>query len=142
MPTDRPIKQSAVLAYRKGKHGLKVMLVTSLYTGRWVLPKGHLKNGLSAHESAKLEAFEEAGIEGNVDRRSVGAYEYVKTEQKGAGRRKVEVFPMAVSCVRDEWPEKDQRRRKWMAIDDAAAAVDEKQLKELITQFRKDTNSC
>ena len=93
------MKQSAVIAYRRQKQGLKIVLVTSLETYRWVLPKGNIDAGLSARESAAVEAFEEAGVEGDVSEASAGTYEYVKTEEKGGGRRRVEVFPMSVSRV-------------------------------------------
>ena len=137
MPNRKPIKQCAVLAYRQRKQGLQFALVTSLETRRWVLPKGNVENGLSARDSASLEAFEEAGIEGAVARRSIGSYEYEKSELKGGGRCRVSVFPMAVSRVRRNWPEKVLRRRKWMTVEDAVSAVDEKKLKKLIAQFGK-----
>ena len=78
-------QQSAVIAYRRQKQEMKIVLVTSLETFRWVLPKGNIETGLSPRESAAREAYEEAGVEGEVARRSVGTYEYVKTELKGGG---------------------------------------------------------
>lgn len=137
MPNRKPIKQCAVLAYRQRKQGLQVVLVTSLEMHRWVLPKGNIEAGLSARDSASLEAYEEAGVQGAVASRSIGSYEYKKTEIKGGGLCQVTVFPMAVSRVRRDWPEKSMRRRKWMAVEDAKSAVDEKKLKKLITQFAK-----
>lgn len=137
MPDRTPIKQCAVLAYRRHKQGLQLVLVTSLETRRWVLPKGHYENGLSARASARLEAFEEAGVVGAVARRRIGTYDYEKIELKGGGLRRVSVFPMAVSGIKNNWPEKDRRRRKWMSPEDAIKAVDEKKLKKLIAQFAK-----
>ena len=40
-------------------------------------------------------------------------------------------------CLLADWPEKRLRARKWMRLEDAAAAVDEEQLKKLIMGFRK-----
>lgn len=130
-------KQCAVLAYRRGKKDLKVVLVTSLETRRWVLPKGNLVVGLSARASAALEALEEAGVEGEVGKRSIGCYDYVKSELKGGGLCRVQVFPMEVMRIKRKWPEKDLRRRKWMTLEEAAAAVNETGLKKLITRFGK-----
>lgn len=130
-------KQCAVLAYRKGKRGLKIALVTSLETHRWVLPKGNLVDGLSARESAALEAFEEAGLEGELAKRSIGTYDYRKTELKGGGLCRVWVYPMAVTRAKRHWPEKAQRKRRWMDVKAAAAAVDEPELKTLIARFGK-----
>lgn len=134
------MEQSAVIAYRRTKQELKVVLVTSLETSRWVLPKGNIEAGLKAHESAAQEAYEEAGVEGHVARRSIGTYDYVKTEEKGGGRRRVKVYPMSVSRVRRNWPEKPLRRRKWMTIDAAVSAVNEKKLKKILSRFGRDMN--
>ena len=132
-------QQCAVLAYRRSKKGLKVVLVTSLDTGRWVLPKGNLVEGLSVRASAALEALEEAGVEGEVSKHSLGSYDYEKTELKGGALCRVEVFAMEVSRVKRSWPEKDRRRRKWMTLADAAKAVNEPGLKKLIARFEKDS---
>ncbi|WP_299397802.1 NUDIX hydrolase [Pelagibius sp.] len=130
-------KQCAVLAYRLSKRGPKIALVTSLETRRWVLPKGNLVNGLSARESAALEAFEEAGLEGTMAKRSCGSYDYEKTELKGGALCRVSVYPMAVTRVKRNWPEKALRQRKWMSIEKAVAAVGEAELKTLIARFGK-----
>ncbi len=135
MPQQLPIKQCAVLAYRQNKNGLQIVLVTSLETRRWVLPKGHQEPGKSARFSASLEAYEEAGVVGAVSRERIGTYDYLKTAEKGGGLRRVSVFPMAVKRVKDSWPEMAKRRRKWMSPADAIKAVDEKKLKKLIAQF-------
>lgn len=128
-------EQSAVLAYRVGKTGVEVLLVTSLDTGRWVLPKGHVEPHLSAHESAEKEAYEEAGITGLVAKRYVGVYSYAKTEKKGGGMRRVEVYPMKVLKELADWPEKDRRRREWMGAEKAASVVLEKKLGKIILAF-------
>jgi len=135
LPRKKPVQQCAVIAYRHRKQRLQIALVTSLETRRWVLPKGNIERGLSARASASMEAYEEAGLEGDVAKDRIGIYEYEKSEIKGGGRRQVSVFPMAVSRIRRDWPEKSMRRRKWMTIDDAKSAVDEIDLKDLIAEF-------
>ena len=47
----------------------------------------------------------------------------------------MEVFPLRVESVSDEWPEKDQRRRQWFSPAVAAALVDEPELKVLLLAF-------
>lgn len=128
-------EQSAVLPYRVGKTGVDVLLVTSLDTGRWVLPKGHVEPHLSARESAEKEAYEEAGITGIVARSFVGVYSYTKTEKKGGGMRRVEVYPMKVLKQLADWPERDRRRREWMDAAKAAGVVTEKKLGKIILAF-------
>ena len=135
MPRPAAVRQSAVLAYRRRKRRLEFVLVTSLETRRWVLPKGHIENGLSPRESALREAWEEAGIEGVAGELSIGTYTYEKTDSKGGGHREVAVYPMAVSEIRRDWPERARRQRKWMTAAQAVAAVDERKLKKLIAKF-------
>ena len=129
------MRQSAVLAYRRQGRRYRFVLVTSLETRRWVLPKGHVEAGLSPRESAVREAFEEAGVEGAAAPDRIGTYEYSKTDRKGGGLREVSVYPMAVTRVFRDWPEKARRRRKWMTSGQAIEAVDEKKLGKLIAKF-------
>ncbi|MFN3231556.1 MAG: NUDIX hydrolase [Alphaproteobacteria bacterium] len=136
MPNERqPIQQSAVLAYRIRKKKMQFALVTSLDTGRWVIPKGHIESGLSAHASAEKEAFEEAGLFGSVSKDEIGQYSYKKAELKGGGDCLVQVYPMRVRRSVSNWPEKALRRRKWMSPNKAAAAVIEPELSKLILRF-------
>ncbi len=129
------LKQSGVLPYRHRKGKLEVLLVTSLGTGRWVVPKGNIADDMSARDSAAKEAFEEAGIRGQVAKKGLGCYAYKKPDVKGGAICRVELFAMAVETVEDDWPEMAERKRTWMAIDKAAASVAEPQLAELMQAF-------
>ena len=51
--------QIAARPFRRRK-ALGVMLVSSLESRRWVIPKGWPMKGLEDHEAAAREAFEEA----------------------------------------------------------------------------------
>ena len=85
------IRQVAALPYRPEADGnIRVMLITSRETQRWVLPKGNLIKGLRAHEAAAQEAYEEAGVEGIACPTLIGSYTYAK-------RRKLEFH--AISAV-------------------------------------------
>jgi len=130
------IEQSAAIPYRQGKRGLEVLLVTSVRTRRWVLPKGMVASGMAEWESARKEAFEEAGIKGKIEKNEIGAYSYSKPDDGTNASYRVRLFPMMVSQELDDWPEKNQRKRKWMAIDEAADAVDEKKLSKMLRGFK------
>ncbi len=122
------------IAEREGEQ--MVMLVTSRETGRWVLPKGWAEKRLTGPELAAKEAFEEAGLKGQVAAKRVGSYRYLKQLPKGkAVTCEVEVFPMRVEQELDDWPERGQRRREWFTLGQAAMAVDEGDLVVLLLRL-------
>lgn len=133
------IKQVAALPYRDGPDGApEVLLITSRGTGRWVIPKGNPIRGLDSHQAAAHEAFEEAGISGIACAAALGKYGYDKIRRDGSARAAVvEVFPLAVLSRFDIWPEQHERDTRWFSLSDAAAAVDEPELKDIISGFRR-----
>lgn len=134
---DGPVPQSAVFAYRWRQREPEVVLVTSRSTRRWVLPKGNVEPGMTPAESAANEAFEEAGVLGTVGAQCIGSYTYVKADRSRLRRCHVQVFPMAVHTECGDWPERKERERVWMTPEQAAARVDEPELKALLTAARR-----
>ena len=115
---------------------MKVLLVTSRDSGRWVIPKGNPAAGMPAHTAAALEAKEEAGVIGLVCPTVLGSYRYRKKRANGASLMfDVDVFPLAVNTELDAWKEQSQRERRWFSLTDAADAVDEPDLRDLIRSF-------
>ena len=100
--------QYAALPYRlMGKSRTEVMLVTSLGTRRWIIPKGWPQKGRAPHHSAAREAFEEAGVEGVIDSRSVGSFPYQKRlKNGGVVDCEVEVYALRVLRQSKQWPGK------------------------------------
>jgi hypothetical protein len=135
------IRQIAALPYRTAgpavDAAVSVLLVTSRQTKRWVLPKGNMVEGLSAHDSAAHEALEEAGVRGGACPASIGTYRYRKRKRTGASVMvEVEVFPISVTDELDEWDEDDERERRWFPLREAANAVQEPDLRDIILSFR------
>ena len=131
-------RQVAALPIRiDGDGALRVMLVTSRETRRFVIPKGWPWPGLKEHKAAAKEAREEAGIVGKISKKSIGAYSYSKRQADGELSVRVRVFLMAVDKLLDTWPEQDQRSRQWFTPTEAAAAVAEPELADIIRQLDK-----
>jgi len=135
------IRQIAALPYRAASTAVdapvSVLLVTSRQTRRWVLPKGNLVEGLSMHESAAHEALEEAGVRGATCPTPIGAYRYRKRRRTGASVMiDVDVFPIAVTEELPEWEEDDERERRWFPLREAADAVQEPDLQQILRNFR------
>jgi len=115
---------------------LKVMLVTSRGTGRWVLPKGNVGARTAPHVAAALEAEEEAGVLGAVCPVPLGSYRFRKRVRSGASlMADVDVFPLALTRELEAWEEQHERERRWFTLAEAAEAVDEPDLCELIRSF-------
>jgi two-component system, OmpR family, phosphate regulon sensor histidine kinase PhoR len=128
------LTQYGVIPVRRAADGgVEVLLITSRETRRWVVPRGNPIAGKSPAESAAQEAFEEAGIVGPVDPEPLGRYFYRKRRRTGAVLpAEVQLFRMSVDEERDDWPERSERERRWFAPQEAAAAVAEGELAEMI----------
>jgi 8-oxo-dGTP pyrophosphatase MutT (NUDIX family) len=129
--------QYAAICYRvtAGK-GCEVLLITSRDTGRWVIPKGWPMKGKSGPECALQEAFEEAGVEGVAEQRPLGLFSYDKVMGDGSLQPcVVSVYPVAVARLKDSFPERHQRDRRWFTPTKAAQMVAEPELKEILAAF-------
>lgn len=132
-------RQVAALPLRRRKNGkLEVLLVTSRESGRWVLPKGWPMPGKAPWRAAQIEALEEAGVTGPVAHDDLGRYRYGKRLDDGrVVDCRVKVFPMLVEDQRQTWKERSQRKRQWFSLGDAAEAVDEKELRDILQTLRR-----
>jgi 8-oxo-dGTP pyrophosphatase MutT (NUDIX family) len=110
----------------------EVLLVTTRRTGRWTVPKGWPLEDTLGGECAAREAFEEAGILGRIEPRSLGAFEYWKNSKQGRVILQVTAFALHVDRILQEWPERGERRRTWFAPEVAAKLVGNEQLAVLI----------
>lgn len=131
------IIQFGAIAYQRVEDGaLRLLLITSRDTGRWVVPRGNPIDGLAPHEAAAREAWEEAGIAGEVEAIAFGSYAYEKRLRDGSTiPALVHLFPLPVARVDADWPERAERRRQWFSPERAAAAVDEAELAALLLAF-------
>lgn len=129
--------QVAALCHRRNRRGrVEILLITSRDTGRWVLAKGWPIKGLTAAGAAAREAFEEAGATGEIDSDCLGVFPYAKLlEPENELPVMVAVYALEVAELADRYPEKGQRRRKWLRPKKAAQMVAEPELAALIGAF-------
>jgi len=113
--------------------GVEILLITSRETRRWVVPRGNPMPGRSPAEAGAQEAHEEAGIAGRTHSEPLGRYRYEKRRRDGSSEEtEVLLFRMDVEKVADRWPEMSQRERRWFGAEEAALAVQESELADLI----------
>ena len=128
-----PRRQSAALPLVGQGMALRVVLVTSRETRRWVLPKGWIEPEEDAHRSAAREAFEEAGLLGETEPEPLGSYAYPKRRADGSAvTTEVLVFRFHVARQLRDWPERLERERRLFTPAAAAALVAEPDLAALL----------
>ncbi|WP_171179816.1 NUDIX hydrolase [Ruegeria sp. HKCCD8929] len=126
--------QVAALCVRRGEDGPEVLLVTSRDTGRWIVPKGWPIDGLDGAEAAAREAWEEAGVRpAGFSRKPVGTYKYDKILSNGVPEPILtNVYRIKVEGLAEDYPERDQRQRRWVPATEAAGLVREPELQDLL----------
>ncbi len=124
-----PDRQAGAIPYTIVEGRVVFLLVTTRRTGRWIFPKGAPIENLQPWQVALHEAYEEAGIEGEIETTPIGHYRTLK-----AGIRPVlidvDMFPMRVTRQLDDWPEKGKRHRHWVILQDAKRLLSDPKLKE------------
>jgi 8-oxo-dGTP pyrophosphatase MutT (NUDIX family) len=131
-------RQSGALPVLGHGPNLRVVLVTSRETRRWVIPKGWIEPDEAPHRSAAREAFEEAGLDGEAEDAPLGSYTYGKRTSRGTViPTEVLVFRLRVSHMKRDWPERAERTRRLFTPEAAAALVQEPGLAELLRRLRK-----
>jgi 8-oxo-dGTP pyrophosphatase MutT (NUDIX family) len=126
--------QSGVIPYRiKGKKKIEVLLITSVKRKRWIIPKGYVEFNLSAFESAKKEALEEAGVLGSNETFELGEF----IIQKSYGTCFLKIFSMEVIEELDNYSEKFKRNRKWFEIDDALEKISVPEIADMMSSLKQ-----
>ena len=130
--------QVAALPVRRGKSGeLQILILTSRETRRWIIPKGWPKKGIEDCIAAALEAREEAGLLGVVQKRPFGSYRTFKRLDSTFQFVVVNVFRFDVIDQLEVWPEKSQRVTRWVNMEQAVALIDEPGLLALLATLQK-----
>ena len=135
MSEKNPRKQYAALPFAVVDGKPRVMLVTSRETGRWIVPKGWPEKKIKPYDQAAREAFEEAGVIGQISKKPFGSYTYDKRLGKRSVSCLVDVYLLKVDRELDEWPESAQRSRRWLSPLEAVELVDDKGLASLLMRL-------
>jgi len=132
---DRPAyyyTQSSVIPYRIRDGEAEILVIASSKKHHLVVPKGIKDPGLSPRESAAKEAWEEAGIEGEVADTALGSYQC----DKWGATCTVDVYAMEVTRVipEEEWQE-SHRGRQWVSPEKAARELKQEELRPLVKKL-------
>ncbi len=128
--------QFAALCWRIKNDKVEVCIVTSRTRKRWIIPKGWPMDNQTPAAAAATEAFEEAGVSGDALDLCLGVYIYNKPGKVDNAPIITMVYPVHVTHVHSKWPEKHQRRRKWLSPEKAAKKLSEPALKRIVATFK------
>lgn len=105
----------AALLVRQRRHrALEVCLVTSRKHGHWMIPMGKVEKKLSKAGVARVEAYEEAGMIGRLNPSS--QFRVATCSGLKKKKRIVLIYTIKVTKELRRWPEKKERKRRWVAL--------------------------
>ena len=134
----KPTLQFAAFPLKTELGRPQVLLVTSRETRRWILPKGRPEKKLRPYDVASKEAYEEAGVVGKITAKSMGSFPSFKRLENGDEiQTLVRVYRLDVTAQYDDWPERSQRQRQWVDVDQAASLVGEVGLTAFLLQVAR-----
>ena len=120
--------QSAVIPYRIHQGRVEVMIVSSSNNKHWLVPKGIVEPGMSPQESARKEAYEEAGVDGQIEE-YIGSYQL----KKWGAKCSVAVYSMRVThTLGDHALLEPHRKRRWLPIERACKKLQSRSLRKLL----------
>ena len=113
-------KQYGVIPYFKRSGKTKIILITSRSSGQWIVPKGNLIAKRSKRGSALLEAYEEAGLTGELDKN----FKFRLFIMSHGKKTDLTLYPMRVNKrLLKKWPESHQRKRIEVSCAQAQSLV-------------------
>ena len=133
------LTQAGAIPYRVAAGQVEVLLVTSRDTGRWVIPKGYIDKGMTPQTAASQEAWEEAGVTGEITTSMpLGFVPYLKRLRNGdTCGASIAVYPLLVEKLKTKWQERGVRTRTWFPVREAAGLVGEPALAALLLRLEE-----
>ncbi|MFN3816489.1 NUDIX hydrolase [Brevundimonas sp.] len=130
--------QSGAIPYAWAGDEPTYLLITSRRTGRWIFPKGVVEQDMTAAASAAKEAWEEAGVRGDIGEAAIGTYRTEKIERHSTRMIAVDLYPLKVDDQAGNWPERHSRRRHWATHRQARRLIDNAELIAVLDQLHAD----
>jgi CYTH domain-containing protein/8-oxo-dGTP pyrophosphatase MutT (NUDIX family) len=110
------------------------VLVTTTGSKRWIFPKGMPEEDMSDAEVARMEAWEEAGVEGRIVGEPFPVYYW-----KGYQCSEIDYYPLQVDKLHMDWDESKQRDRKVCGLEEALELLDEPSFRHTLTRVARRT---
>jgi 8-oxo-dGTP pyrophosphatase MutT (NUDIX family) len=124
---NQKLLQAAAVCYRWNSNTIEFLLVRTR-GGRWTFPKGGIVPGYSSAESAALEAMEEAGVRGRIERTPFARYRARKHAKEKSSSVELTVQAHLCEVLTTCPPEETGRRPTWFYRESAKKRLREDRL--------------
>jgi 8-oxo-dGTP pyrophosphatase MutT (NUDIX family) len=128
-------EQVAAVCYRTEQNSIEFLLVRTT-GGRWTFPKGNVDSGEEKWFAAQREAFEEAGVSGDIEHEPLTKYLHEKKEWKDKGIE-VNVQAFLLHVKKTQPPEEEHRNPTWFSETQAGEALAEDRKFKYGEEFRR-----
>ncbi|XP_068125500.1 diphosphoinositol polyphosphate phosphohydrolase 1 [Hyperolius riggenbachi] len=111
-------KRAACVCFRDGAEDEVLLVSSSRYPDRWIVPGGGLEPEEESSATAVREVFEEAGVKGILGR-MLGVFENFERKHRTF------VYVLTVTEILDDWEDSVSigRKRRWFSIEEAVRAL-------------------
>jgi 8-oxo-dGTP pyrophosphatase MutT (NUDIX family) len=114
-------QQAAAVCYRKTRDELEFLLIRT--SGRrWMFPKGTARTQEPLWKAAEREAFEEAGVSGEIRQTPLTSFLHLKRELKQTGRE-LRVVAFLLKVENQIVPLEQHRSPTWFSLPEAEEAL-------------------
>lgn len=124
-------KEIGIIPYIERNNSFRFVIVTTRkHADKWIFPKGQPEADRSDREVAINEAFEEAGLIGTIQGKSIK----IKHESHGKTVQ-YKLYPFKVSKICRKWPERRLRKRKFVKPEKGGRQLINKPYAEALNKF-------
>jgi 8-oxo-dGTP pyrophosphatase MutT (NUDIX family) len=111
--------QVAAICYRRRGQSVEFLLVNTNGGGKWTFPKGTPEPAMSHSQAAEQEAWEEAGVRGQIEPRHFHLYLHSKgVFWKSPGVREFVVKAFLMEVEHTESSHEPERNPTWFSAED------------------------
>jgi len=129
------VDQVAAVCYRLKDNTLEFLLVQT-NQGRWIFPKGNIEVGEELWETAQEEAFEEAGVSGEIQQKPFTTFLHFKQRVGQAGiELRVAAFLLLVKTTQPALEK--SRTPTWFSLPEAEQAFEQNRPSQYTEELKR-----
>ena len=126
-------KEIGVIPYFERNNTYRFVIVTARkHPKKWIFPKGQPEADKDDRSVAVNEAFEEAGIIGTIQGKSIKV-----SYSAGGDVVTCKLYPFKISKICRDWPERGVRKRKFVKLEKTADKLQSIPYSEALDRFIK-----